>query len=135
MPKVNRETFGNCFEEGGTGIDKVVGAIEMFQLPAPDFTAITTMQPGFTKATLYAHKKLSEMDSEDRIRACYQHACLCFVTGRRMTNSSLRERLGIEDENAAQASRLIRESVNSGLVRLYDPDARRKNASYLPFWA
>ena len=49
-----------------------------------------------------------------------------------MTNSSLRERLGIEDENAAQASRLIRESVNSGLVRLYDPDVRRKNASYLP---
>ena len=72
---------------GGTGIDKVVEAIEDFQLPAPDFEAIMTMQPGFTKATLYAHKKLSDMDSKDRIRACYQHACLCFVTGRRMTNT------------------------------------------------
>ncbi len=122
-------------EEGGTGIDKVVGAIELFQLPAPDFAAIMTMQPGFTRATLFAHKTYAEMDPKDRIRACYQHACLCFVTGKRMTNSSLRERLGIEDANAAQASRLIRESVKAGLVRLYDPDARRKNASYLPFWA
>ncbi len=52
-----------------------------------------------------------------------------------MTNSSLRERLGLEVENAAQASRLIRESVKAGLIRLYDPEARRKNASYLPFWA
>jgi predicted HTH transcriptional regulator len=121
-------------EEGGTGIDKVVGAIEAFQLPAPDFQAITTMQPGFTKVTLFAHRKLSDMDSKDRIRACYQHACLCFVMGKRMTNASLRERFGIEGENAAQASRLIRESVKAGLVRLYDPEARRKNASYLPFW-
>src|SRR5271165_3291932 len=98
-------------EEGGTGIDKVVEAIEDFQLPAPDFEAISTMQPGFTKATLYAHKKLSDMDSKDRIRACYQHACLCFVTGRRMTNPSLRQRLGIDQKNASQASRIIKETL------------------------
>jgi ATP-dependent DNA helicase RecG len=122
-------------EEAGTGIDKVVEAIEAFQLPAPEFTAITTIQPGFTKATLYAAKKFADMDSKGRIRACYQHACLCFVTGKRMTNSSLRTRLGIENENVAQASRLIRDAANVGLIKLYDPDARRKNASYLPFWA
>jgi ATP-dependent DNA helicase RecG len=52
-----------------------------------------------------------------------------------MTNSSLRTRLGIENENVAQASRLIRDAANVGLIKLYDPDARRKNASYLPFWA
>jgi predicted HTH transcriptional regulator len=125
----------NICEEGGTGIDKVIEAVERFQLPAPDFAAITTTQPGSTKATLFAHQKLTEMDSKDRIRACYQHACLCFVTNRRMTNSTLRERFGIEGENAAQASRLIKETVKSGLVKLYDPEARRKNASYLPFWA
>lgn len=34
-------------EEAGTGIDKVIEAVEEFQLPAPDFTAITTTQPGF----------------------------------------------------------------------------------------
>lgn len=122
-------------EEGGTGIDKVVDAIEMFQLPAPDFSAITTMQPGFTKASLFAHRKLSEMDPKDRIRACYQHACLCFVTGKRMTNPSLRNRLGIDAKNASQASRIIKETITAGMIRLYDPEVRLRDRSYLPFWA
>ncbi len=122
-------------EEGGTGIDKVVEAIEDFQLPAPDFEAIMTMQPGFTKATLYAHKKLSDMDSKDRIRACYQHACLCFVTGRRMTNPSLRQRLGIDQKNASQASRIIKETLIAEMIKLYDSTVRLRDRSYLPFWA
>lgn len=125
----------NICEEGGTGIDKVIAAVEAFQLPAPDFAAITTMQPGSTKATLYAHQKLTDMDAKDRIRACYQHACLCFVTHRRMTNATVRQRFGIAEVNASQASRLIREAVKAGFVKLHDPEARRKNARYVPFWA
>lgn len=118
-------------EEGGTGIDKVIAAIEAFQLPAPDFKAIL----GFTRSFLYVSKKLTEMDRHERIRACYQHASLCYVTGRRMTNTTLRARFGIADENASQASRLIKEAVNAGMLKLYDPEATRKNARYLPFWA
>ena len=59
-PKSRNETLAAMMrrmkicEEAGTGIDKVIEAIEAFQLPAPDFTAITSMQPGFTKATLFA---------------------------------------------------------------------------------
>jgi predicted HTH transcriptional regulator len=122
-------------EEAGTGIDKVITAVEAFQLPAPDFTAITTMQPGFTKATLFAPRKLNEMDSKERTRACYQHACLCFVTGSRMTNSSLRNRFGIKPESSAQASRLIREALKTQVIKLYDPDVRDRDRSYVPFWA
>lgn len=122
-------------EEGGTGIDMVVGAIEAFQLPAPDFMAITTMKPGFTKATLFAHRKLSDMASKDRIRACYQHACLCFVTGTRITNPSRRERLGIETRDASQASRIIKETLMAKMIKLYDTEVRLRDRSYLPFWA
>ncbi len=122
-------------EEGGTGIDKVVAAVEAFQLPAPDFLAITTTQPGSTKAVLYAHQKLTEMDPKDRIRACYQHACLMFVMNKRMTNPSIRERFGIEAKNASQASRLIKEAVSAGVIKLYDPDVRDRDRSYVPFWA
>jgi predicted HTH transcriptional regulator len=121
-------------EEAGTGIDKVITAVEAFQLPAPDFTAITTMQPGFTKATLFAPRKLNEMDSKERTRACYQHACLCFVTGSRMTNSSLRNRFGIKPESSAQAPRLIREALKTQVIKLYDPDMRDRDRSYVPFW-
>lgn len=122
-------------EEGGTGIDKVVSEIEMFQLPPPDFAAITTMQPGSTKATLFAHQKLTTMSSADRIRACYQHACLRYVCGQKMTNASLRERFGIKPENASQASRLIREAIDAKVIKLFDPDARDRDKSYVPFWA
>lgn len=122
-------------EEGGTGIDKVVDAIEAFQLPAPDFTAITTMQPGSTKATLYAHQRLSEMDSKDRIRACYQHACLCLVTGRKMTNATIRHHIGIKPESASQASRIIQLAVKNGVIRLHDSDVRDRDRSDVPYWA
>jgi ATP-dependent DNA helicase RecG len=103
--------------------------------PAPDFTAISTTQPGFTKATLFAPRKLNEMDSKERIWACYQHACLCFVTGSRMTNTSLRNRFGIKPESSAQASRLIREALKTQVIKLYDPDVRDRDRSYVPFWA
>jgi len=118
-------------EEAGTGIDKVVAAIEMFQLPAPDFTATL----GFTKATLFAPRKLADMDSQGRIRACYQHACLCFVSGSRMTNPSLRGRFGIKPESASQASRLIREAIGAGVIKLHDLQVRDRDRSYVPFWA
>ena len=57
-------------EEAGSGIDKVIAAVETFQLPAPDFVAITTTQPGFTKATLFAPRKrtLSEVEQFDPVR-------------------------------------------------------------------
>lgn len=140
-PKSRNETLAAMMrrmkicEEAGTGIDKVVAAIEAFQLPAPDFTAITTSQPGFTKATLYAPRKLNDMDSKERIRACYQHACLCLVSGSRMTNTSMRQRFGIEEHNAAKASRIIAEALAANLIKPFDPDQGKKYASYLPFWA
>jgi predicted HTH transcriptional regulator len=120
---------GIC-EEAGTGIDKAIEAIEMYQLPGPDFTR----PPGNTRVMLFGHKQLADMDAAERIRACYQHCCLCRVLGQRMTNASLRERLGSE-ATASKASRIIAETVRAGMVRLYKPEARRKNACYVPFWA
>ncbi len=122
-------------EEAGSGIDKVVEAVEFFQLPAPDFVAITTTQPGATRATLFAPRKVNDMDSKERVRACYQHACLCFVSGTRMTNASIRKRFGIEEHNAAKASRIIGDALAAKLVKPSDPEQGKKYASYLPFWA
>ena len=51
-----------------------------------------------------------------------------------MTNSSFRVRFGIEPENTAQASRLIAEALKAGVIKLFDVEARRKNASYIPIW-
>lgn len=121
---------GIC-EERGSGVDKVVFETEFYQLPAPIFET----PEGSTRAVLFAHKPLSEMDRTDRVRACYLHACLRHVERDPMTNSSLRERFGIEEKNSAIASRIIRDAVEDGWVRPYDPAQGKKYAKYLPFWA
>ena len=60
------------------------------------------------------------MDKEDKIRACYLHACLKYVSGEHMTNQSLRNRFGIEEKNYSIASRIIAEGIKSGLIKDYD---------------
>ena len=118
-------------EERGSGIDKVVSQVELFQLPAPIFER----PEGFTRAVLFAHKPLSAMDKADRVRACYLHACLCYVTRREMTNSTLRARFGVEEHNRSTVSRLIREAVNAGAILPADPASAPKLKRYLPYWA
>jgi predicted HTH transcriptional regulator len=118
-------------EERGSGIDKVVFQIELFQLPAPLFE----VPDGFTRAVLFAHKPLSEMDKADRVRACYLHACLRYVTHKPMTNTSLRERFGIEQKNSATASRLIKEATEAGAIRPYEEATSKRLMKYVPFWA
>ena len=118
-------------EERGSGIDKVVFQVELFQLPAPLFET----PGGFTRAVLFAHKPLTAMSKADRVRACYLHACLRYVMRQPMTNTSLRQRLGINDKNIASASRILGEAVEAGQVVIADPEAGTRNRSYLPFWA
>jgi ATP-dependent DNA helicase RecG len=122
----------NVCEERGSGIDKVVFAVETFQLPPPDFRSSADN----TIAILYADRPLSQMTSEERIRACYQHACLRYVSNERMTNSSLRERFAIEEQNYSIASRIIADTIKAGLIKPFDPDSSsKKHAKYVPIWA
>jgi predicted HTH transcriptional regulator len=118
-------------EERGSGIDKVVFETELLQLPAPSFEN----PDGSTRVILFAHKKLIEMDKNERIRACYLHACLRYVQRDLMTNASLRARFGIEEKNAAIASRIIRETLTAEFIKASDPDQGKKYAKYEPFWA
>jgi ATP-dependent DNA helicase RecG len=121
----------NICEERGSGVDKVISSIEFAQLPPPEFL----VTDHHTKAVLYAQKSLNEMDSKDRIRACYQHACLLFVSNKQMTNSTFRDRLGVDQKNYAIVSRIIRETVEAGLVKVVDPGTSNRYMKYIPFWA
>ncbi len=122
--------FGIC-EERGSGIDKVVFQIELFQLPAPLFEV-----PGESmRVVLFGHRVLKDMEKADRVRACYLHACLRYVTRQPMTNTSLRERFGIDEKNAALASRLLGEAVEAGMILVRDSEAGTRSRTYLPFWA
>lgn len=122
--------FGIC-EERGSGVDKVVFQIELYQLPAPIFEIAGESM----RIVLLAHRPLAQMDSNDRVRACYQHACLKFVNRESMTNTTVRQRFGIADQNKATASRLIKEAVDAGRILPYDEGAAPKLMRYVPSWA
>ncbi len=121
----------NICEERGTGIDKVVAAVELFGLPAPVFEG----PPGFTRAMLFAHKAFGEMDRQERLHACYMHACLRYVTQEPVTNASLRARFGVADRNASTVSRVLADAVGEGLIVVSNPAAGLRSRQYLPFWA
>lgn len=137
-PRSRNETLASLMrrmsicEERGSGIDKVIANVELFQLPAPDFRV--TEQS--TIAMLLGPRDFSKMDRGDRIRACYQHACLWHVSNKRMTNASLRKRFGIKDSNYPQASKILRDTVESGLIKPYASGSdSKKDVSYVPYWA
>jgi ATP-dependent DNA helicase RecG len=122
--------LGVC-EERGSGVDKVFFQIEYFQLPAPVFE----VKGDGVCVVLFAHRPLARMDKSDRVRACYQHAGLRYVNREFMTNSSVRQRFGIEQRNSATASRLIKEAVEAGVILPYDEAAAPKQMKYIPWWA
>jgi ATP-dependent DNA helicase RecG len=122
----------NIVEERGTGIDKAITQIELFQLPAPDFQTTIT----HTKVTMFAPRILSEMDKGDRVRACYQHACLKWLSSDKMSNESLRLRLNIGSKNYPLASRILKETTEAGLIKLADTGSKSpRDRRYVPFWA
>ncbi len=119
--------MGLC-EEQGTGIDKVITAIELHRLPPPDFRA----EGGAVRVKLFAPRRFAEMTTEERSRACYQHACIKYIGGERMKNSTLCRRFGIDSRNASQASMVIREALDAGLIK--QADSSHPRAGYVPFW-
>lgn len=48
---------------------------------------------------------------------------------------SVRERFGIEPQNIAAASRLIKEAVEAKAILPYDMSAAPKLMKYIPWWA
>jgi ATP-dependent DNA helicase RecG len=121
----------NICEERGSGWDRIGFEIELHQLPAP----LVRVAAGQTSVTLFAHRPLRQMDRDDRIRAVYLHACLRYVSGEKLTNSSVRARFGLSDKDSSTASSYIREAVDAGLVVAHDPTAGRKHMQYVPVWA
>lgn len=120
----------NVCEERGSGVDKIVIQSEVYQLPAPIFESTN----GSTKVVLFAHKDLKDMNKGDKIRACYQHCCLKYIQNDYMTNTSLRERFGIDAKNTAMVSRIIKDTLDVSKIAIYDESVGTRARTYVPIW-
>lgn len=117
--------IGVC-EEGGTGVDRALIEIALYQLPAPKFEKYDN----FTKVTMYAKKPLRDMTNDDKVRACFQHCVLKYIENSKMTNATLRERLGIGEKNYPAASTIIKATIQKRLIK-----ESEKPKEYVPIWA
>jgi len=137
-PKSRNETLAglmrrlNICEERGSGIDRAVEAIELYQLPAPKFLS----GDDYTRVIMYSPRTLTKMSIDDRVRACYQHTCLHYVNNEPVNNQSIRRRFNISKNNVSFASKIISEALEARLIKPSDPENQSKKfASYIPFWA
>lgn len=123
--------FGIC-EEKSSGIDRVIEAAEILQLPAPEFLA----EYKRTLAIIHGPRKFRDMGGSDRVRACYQHCVLQWVLRKQMTNQSLRMRFGVSEGSSNTISQIIAAAVEQGLIKNDSsaPDSKRY-ARYIPAWA
>jgi predicted HTH transcriptional regulator len=121
----------NICEERGSGIDRAIEAVELYQLPAPKFIK----GDDYTRVILYSPQPFTKMSIDDRIRACYQHTCLHYVNNQEVTNQTIRKRFNISKNNYPMASKIIAESIDAGLIKASDPANKSKKFSiYVPFW-
>jgi len=118
-------------EERGTGFQKVITAVELFGHPPLVFLEAENA----FKVILYAPRKFKEMSQNERIEACYQHAVLKYRSTGVMTNTSLRERLKMNEKQRNQVSNLIADAISAGRIKRKDPESGNKFAEYVPYWA
>ncbi len=118
-------------EELGTGWDKIVLTCELAQLPAPKIG----LYEESTRVILFSEMPFTNLSFEDKLWACYLHACIRHVQGEHLTNSSLRERFGVKESSSGSISRLIKEAVAAGLIKPLDPDTAPRYMKYIPIWA
>lgn len=136
-PKSRNEQLANLMrrmhicEELGTGWDKIIITSEAAHLPAPRID----IYEDNTRVTLYAEIPFTKLSAEDRLWACYFHACIQHVQHDQLTNQSLRKRFNVSDASSATISRLIKEAVSEKLIKPLDPETAPRYMCYIPIWA
>lgn len=118
-------------EARGSGFDRIEEGMRDWKIPAPK---VETTED-FCRTKLYWHRSLSSWSKEDKIRTCYIYVCYCYVNGIDATNTVLRERFGVSEKNKAIVSGIIKETVDKGLIRLYDDATAPRYYKYVPYWS
>lgn len=118
-------------EELGRGWDRMVLACEMQYLPAPKIEVFEES----TKVTLFSETEYKNIPNDDKLWSCYLHACLMYIQGDALTNTSLRDRFGLKESSAGSISRLIKEAVARHRIKPIDPNTAKRYMRYVPIWA
>ncbi len=122
---------GIC-EERGSGYDKIIAATSKRTMLAPK---IENQSNQFTKVILFAKVPFELTSKEDRIRTCYMQACFAYVNFDTITNADVREIFGLGENEKVKSSRIIKDTVEAGLIKPVDPETAPRYMKYIPHWA
>lgn len=122
---------GIC-EERGSGYDKIVYATGLNELLAP---RIENQNNQFTKVILFAKVPFELTTKEDRIRTCYMQTCLAYVKFSSIGNADVRKIFGLGEDDKVKASRILKDTVEAGLIKVLDPTTAPRYKRYIPIWA
>lgn len=121
-------------EELGTGWDRIISSCEASYLPAPRVVEYEEAG-GSVRISLMPYAPYRSLNPQDRVMACYWHACICFTRGDVMTNQSLRSRFGEGGPSPSTVSKLLSAAVEARLIKPVDPTTAPRYMRYVPAWA
>jgi ATP-dependent DNA helicase RecG len=136
-PESRNEKLAHSFrrfricEERGTGFQKIVSSIELFGLPP----LLLSPQENAFRITLGSPRKFSNMSSQERVEATYQHAVLQYLSSQTLTNTTLRARFKLHEKQRNQVTNVIGDAVDAGRIKRKDAGSGHKFAEYIPYWA
>ena len=118
-------------EERGSGFDRMEEGMCELKIPAPKVET----GDDFARTKLYWYPNLNNWKKDDKVRTCYLATCYYYINEIEVSNSVLRERFGVEEKNKAIISRIIKDTVQAGMLKLADESAAPKMRRYVPYWA
>lgn len=122
--------LGLCEERGG-GIDKAILAMENRSLPAPEFFASENSM----RVVLPGPRTFSELSKADKVWACFCHCVVRWLKNDHMSNTSLRARFSLTDDEYQAVSVVIANAREAGKIVPADENQGKRNAKYVPYWA
>lgn len=118
-------------ESRGTGIDKVVNALENNGLPSLDIKVPTSTS---TVITIKSAKSFKDMSITERTNSIYWNACLRYVEDKQISNKSLRDTFKLQSRDSSLVSKAVNNAIEAKKIKIYDPNVGRKFSKYIPFW-
>jgi len=122
--------LGLCEERGG-GIDKAILAMETRRLPAPEFFASENSM----RVVIPGPRAFSDLSKEDRVWACFCHCVVRWLKHDYMSNTSLRARFSLSDDDYQAVSTVIAHAREAKKIIPADENQGNRNARYIPYWA
>lgn len=120
---------GLCEERGG-GIDKAIIEIEEMSLPAPEFFP----SENSWRVMIFGPKKFNQLSKADKIWSCFCHCVVRWIRHDFMSNTTLRKRFSLSDDEYQVVSGVIADARKAGKIIPADPAQGKKNARYIPYW-